>query len=284
MSGQNPNPERARSIVITGCSSGIGYDAAHTLHARGWRVFATCRNEIDCARLCSEGLESFRLDYTDTASIHAAVQQVLSRTGGKLDAVFNNGAYAIPGATEDLPTDALRALFETNLFGWHELTRQVLPVMRTQGYGRIVQNSSVLGLAGLKWRGAYVATKFALEGLSDVLRLELAGTGIHICLIEPGPITSRIRENSIPHFEAWIDWRSSARAEHYRDSLLSRLYDQRAPDFFELPPAAVTRRLIHALEARSPKPRYYVTTPTHLLGNIRRILPTRALDWVLGKL
>ncbi|PZX47239.1 short-subunit dehydrogenase [Roseinatronobacter thiooxidans] len=284
MSGQNPKPEPARSVLITGCSSGIGYHAAHALHARGWQVFATCRKEEDCARLRSAGLHSFQLDYTDTASIHAAVQQVLEATGGRLDALFNNGAYAIPGAVEDLPTDALRAIFETNLFGWHELTRQVLPVMRAQGHGRIVQNSSVLGLAALKWRGAYVATKFALEGLTDVLRLELADTAIHICLIEPGPITSRIRENSIPHFEHWIDWHTSPRADHYRETLLARLYDKRAPDFFELPPEAVTRRLIHALEANRPKARYYVTTPTRLLGSIRRVLPTRALDWILGKL
>ncbi|ATX65831.1 SDR family oxidoreductase [Roseinatronobacter bogoriensis] len=284
MYGQNPKTDRARSILITGCSSGIGYHAAHALHARGWHVFATCRQEHDCIRLRNEGLESLRLDYTDTVSIRSAMRLVLDATGGTLDALFNNGAYAIPGATEDLPTDALRALFETNLFGWHELTRQVLPVMRAQGHGRIVQNSSVLGLAALKWRGAYVATKFALEGLTDVMRLELADTGIHVCLIEPGPITSRIRENSIPHFEAWIDWQNSPRAEQYRDSLLARLYDKRDPDFFELPPEAVTRRLIHAIEARRPKPRYYVTTPTRLLGSIRRVLPTRALDWILGKL
>jgi NAD(P)-dependent dehydrogenase (short-subunit alcohol dehydrogenase family) len=284
MYGQNPNTNRARSILITGCSSGIGYHAAHTLHTRGWRVFATCRQEHDCTRLRSEGLESFRLDYTDKGSLHRAMDQVLQSTGGTLDALFNNGAYAVPGATEDLPTDALRAIFETNLFGWHELTRLVVPVMRAQGHGRIVQNSSVLGLAALKWRGAYVATKFALEGLSDVLRLELADTGIHVCLIEPGPITSRIRENSIPHFEAWIDWQNSPHAEQYRDSLLARLYDKRDPDFFELPPEAVTRRLIHAIEANRPRPRYYVTTPTRLLGSIRRILPTRALDWILRKL
>ncbi len=275
--------EPGRSVVITGCSSGIGYHAAHALAARGWRVFATCRAETDCVRLRSEGLESLRLDYTDEASIRDCVAEILARTDGRLDALFNNGAYALPGATEDLPTEGLRAIFETNLFGWHELTRQILPVMRAQGHGRIVQNSSVLGLAALKWRGAYVATKFALEGLSDVLRLEMAGTGVDIILIEPGPVTSRIRENSIAHFERWIDWENSPRAPQYRDSLLARLYDKRAPDFFELPPEAVTRRLIHALESRRPRPRYYVTTPTYLLGSARRILPTRALDWLLGK-
>lgn len=283
MTGKRPLPDTTRAVLITGCSSGIGHHAAHALAARGWHVLATCRKAEDCARLQAEGLDSFVLDYTDTNSITAAVQDALARTGGRLDALFNNGAYAIPGATEDLPTDALRALFETNLFGWHELTRQVLPVMRAQGHGRIVQNSSVLGLAALKWRGAYVATKFALEGLSDVLRLEMAGTGIEIILIEPGPVTSKIRENSTPHFERWIDWENSPRVQEYRDGLLARLYDKRAPDFFELPPEAVTRRLIHALESRRPRARYYVTTPTRVLGTARRVLPTRALDWLLRK-
>lgn len=273
-----------RSVLITGCSSGIGYHSAHSLAKRGWQVFATCRKAEDCTRLRSEGLASFVLDYTDHATIHATLAQILDQTGGTLDALFNNGAFALPGATEDLPTDGLRSIFETNLFGWHELTRAVLPVMRAQGHGRILQNSSVLGLAGLKWRGAYVATKFALEGLSDVLRLELAGTGIHVVLIEPGPVTSRIRENSIPHFERWIDWENSARAQHYRDTLLTRLYEKSQPDFFELPPDAVTRRVIAALESRKPRARYYVTTPTYILGGLRRVLPTRLLDLVLGKL
>ncbi|MGY6696281.1 MAG: SDR family oxidoreductase [Roseinatronobacter sp.] len=280
---ENPSA-RSRSVLITGCSSGIGYHAAHALSARGWRVFATCRSDEDCARLSREGLETLRLDYVDTSSIHEALDTILSRTGGTLDALFNNGAYAVPGAAEDLPTAALRAIFETNVFGWHELTRAVLPVMRAQGSGRIVQNSSVLGLAALRWRGAYVATKYAIEGLSDVLRLEMHGTGIHVCLIEPGPITSRIRENSIPHFERWIDWQNSPRAAQYRDHLLARLYDRQAPDTFELPPDAVTRRLINALESRRPKARYYVTAPTHVLGTARRILPTAALDWILRKL
>ncbi|MFN4057964.1 MAG: SDR family NAD(P)-dependent oxidoreductase [Roseinatronobacter sp.] len=273
-----------RSVLITGCSSGIGYNAAQTLAKRGWHVFATCRKDEDCARLQAEGLDSFPLDYTDTDSIHAALATAFERTGGTLDAVFNNGAYAIPGAVEDLPTPALRALFETNLFGWHELTRAVLPVMRAQGHGRIVQNSSVLGLGALKWRGAYVATKFALEGLTDVLRLEMAGTGIHLVLIEPGPITSKIRQNSIPHFERWIDWENSPRADQYRATLLDRLYVKRETDFWELPADAVTRKLIHALEHPRPRARYYVTTPTYVVGSLRRLLPTRALDWVLGKM
>ncbi|MGQ0611802.1 MAG: SDR family NAD(P)-dependent oxidoreductase [Paracoccaceae bacterium] len=271
----------ARSILITGCSSGIGHDAAHGLAARGWRVFATCRSEADCARLRGEGLESFRLDYDDEASIAEAVAEVVARTGGTLDALFNNGAFACPGAVEDLPRGALRAIFETNLFGYHDLTRRVIPLMRAQGGGRIVNCSSVLGLVGMKWRGAYVATKFAMEGLTDVLRIEMAGTGIHPILIEPGPITSRIRANAAAHFDRWIDWKSSARRDEYAP-LVQRLHGpDQGPDRFELPASAVTARLIEALESRRPRARYFVTKPTHVAALLRRLLPTRAIDWLL---
>ena len=268
----------ARSILITGCSSGIGLDAARGLKARGWRVFATCRQEADCDRLRAEGMESFRLDYADEASIAAAVEEVVQRTGGRLDALYNNGAFACPGAVEDLPRGALREIFETNLFGYHDLTRRVIPLMREQGHGRIVNCSSVLGLVGLTWRGAYVATKFAMEGLTDVLRIEMKGTGIEVILIEPGPIATKIRENAIPHFERWVDWENSARREQYV-SLRGRLYDKKTKkDRFELGPEAVTAKLVRALEDRRPKARYFVTTPTHLMGLLRRVLPTRVLD------
>ncbi len=271
-----------RSILITGCSSGIGYDAAHRLRSRGWRVFATCRQEADCQRLRDEGFESFRLDYADEASIEAAVADALDRTGGTLDALYNNGAFACPGAVEDLPRGALREIFEVNLFGYHDLTRRVIPVMRAQGNGRIVNCSSVLGLVGATWRGAYVSTKFAMEGLSDVLRIEMRGTGIHIILIEPGPIGTLIRQNAIPHFEKWIDWENSARRADY-ERLRGRLYHKSGPDAFELPPSAVSDALVKALESVRPRARYYVTVPTYLMGALRRILPTRMLDWLIAK-
>jgi len=272
-----------RVLLITGCSSGIGYDAAHGMRARGWRVFASCRKAEDCARLRAEGFESPRIDYADETSIENGLIELFEATGGRLDALFNNGAYACPGAVEDLPTGALREIFETNLFGWHALTRLVIPVMRAQGQGRIVQCSSVLGFVTLPWRGAYVSTKFALEGLSDTLRIEMQGTGIEVVLIEPGPITSRIRQNSIAHFERWIDWQASPRARQYKATLRKRLYRDSVPDRFELPASAVTKKLIHALEAPRPRPRYYVTTPTYLMGTLRRLLPTRMLDRVLQK-
>ena len=272
-----------RTILITGCSSGIGYAAAHALRERGWRVFASCRQTRDCERLAAEGFDAPQLDYTDASSIATAVGHVLEQTGGTLDALYNNGAHATPGAVEDLPTDALREIFESNFFGWHELTRKIIPVMRAQGHRRIIQCSSVLGLVTMPWRGAYNSTKFALEGLTDTLRIELRDTPIHVTLIEPGPITSNIRANSIPHFERWIDWKSSARKAQYESALLDRLYTARGTDRFELPPQAVVDKLIHALEADRPRPRYYVTTPTRISGILKRILPTRALDWVLSR-
>ena len=274
---------RQRSILITGCSSGIGYDAAHGLAARGWRVFATCRKQVDCVRLRAEGLESFVLDYADEASVSAALAQVLAATGGTLDALFNNGAFALPGAAEDLPRAGLREVFETNVFGWHDLTQQVIPVMRAQGAGRIVNCSSVLGLVCAPWRSAYNASKFAVEGLSDTLRLEMRGTGIEIVLIEPGPVTSKIRQNATIAFEKWIDWENSARADAYRTTFLKRLYDKPDKDRFELPASAVTQKLVHALESRRPQARYFVTTPTYIMAALKRLLPTRALDWILAK-
>lgn len=271
-----------KSILITGCSSGIGLDAAHGMRARGWRVFASCRQQRDCDRLRAQGFDSPRIDYTDAESIRTGLNQTLEATGGTLDALFNNGAHGLPGAVEDVPTEGLRHIFETNVFGWHELTRQVIPVMRAQGHGRIVQNSSVLGLVAFPWRGAYVATKYAVEGLTDTLRLELRGTGIHVILIEPGPITSKLREKAIPLFERFIDWENSALREKYENTLLKRLYEGSGPDRFELPASAVTEKLAHAVSARRPRTRYYVTTPTYIAGYLRRVLPTGAIDRILS--
>jgi len=271
-----------KTVLITGCSTGIGYDAAHGLRARGWRVFASCRKEADCARLRGEGFDSPRIDYEDEASIARGLAEVLEATGGRLDALFNNGAYAIAGPVEDIPTEAMRTIFQANFIGWHDLTRRVIPVMRKQGAGRIVQCSSVLGVVAMKWRGAYVATKFAVEGLSDAMRMELTGTGIHVSIIDPGPIDTAFRANAIKQFEKWVDWENSARVEEYRETLLDQLYkgSSKGPQW---PASAVTKKLVHALEAKRPKLRYYVTTPTYAMGALRRVLPARALDWVLSK-
>ena len=274
-----------KSILVTGCSSGIGYDAAHTLHKRGWRVFATCRKQADCERLRGEGLESFQLDYEDDPTITQALQECLTRTGGTLDALYNNGAYVIPGAVEDYPRDALRAIFEANFFGYFDLIAQVMPVMRAQGHGRIVNCSSVLGFSALRMRGAYTATKYALEGMTDTLRLELRGTDIHIILIEPGPIRTDIRQNAQTHFERWIDVENSSFKRLYETRLIPRLYAPKGkPDPGELGPEAVTKKLIHALESPRPRPRYYVTLPTYFCGVLKRTLSTRMADRIFGRM
>ena len=273
-------PIMSQSILITGCSSGIGLDAALTLSQRGWRVFASCRNKADVARMTDEfGLESVLIDYEDQDTIEAGFQEVLAATGGRLDALFNNGAYAIPGAVEDLPTAALRQIFEANFFGWHHLTRLALPVMRAQGHGRILQNSSVLGFAALRYRGAYNATKFALEGLTDTIRLETDHPHIHFSLIEPGPIRTKIRENSVPHFQKWITVKGSAHEQLYEKALIPRLTAINPPkDMFELEADAVTKDVIHALESPRPRIRYRITTATKLMMIAKRLLSSRQMD------
>ncbi|MEM1234213.1 MAG: SDR family NAD(P)-dependent oxidoreductase [Pseudomonadota bacterium] len=275
----------ARSILITGCSSGIGHDCAHYLRQKGWRVFASCRKADDCARLRDQGFEAPRIDYEDEGSVASGLAEVLETSGGTLDALFNNGAYAIPGAVEDLPRAALRQNLEANLLGYHDLSCRVIPVMRAQGHGRILNCSSVLGFAALRWRGSYNTTKFALEGLTDTLRLELRGTNIHPILIQPGPIGTEIRRNSVPHFERWIDCENSARRSLYVNALRPRLYAERkGPDPFELTPRAVSIKVHTALTARRPAARYKITTPTYALAMMRRLLPRAAMDNLLARL
>lgn len=269
-----------RTILITGCSTGIGRACARGLAARGWRVFASARNNNDVAGLQAEGLEALQLDLDDSASINSAVNAVLQRTGGTLDALFNNGAYGLPGAVEDLSREALRAQFETNLFGWLELTNRIIPVMRAQGHGRIVMNSSLLGFVTLPYRGAYTASKFALEGLTDTLRMELAGSGIQVSLIEPGPIDSRFRANAHAAFKRWIDAEHSVHQAQY--AAQERRLTKAGPAVaFTLPAKAVLDKLVRALTSPRPRARYRVTAPSHLFAYLKRVLPSRALDKLL---
>ncbi len=269
-----------KTILITGCSSGIGYCVARGLQQRGYRVFATARHPDSVEALGAEGFESLQLDLDDSASIKQAVDEILYRTKGELYALFNNGAFGLPGAVEDLSRDAIRAQFETNFFGWLELTNRVLPVMRKQGYGRIIQNSSILGFVAMPYRGAYNATKFAIEGLSDTLRLELNGSDIHVSLVEPGPILSRFRANALVALQKYIDIEHSVHNERYR-RVLQRLNKEGPAVPFTLPPEAVLKKVIHALESPRPRARYYVTFPTYLFGYLKRVLPTGTLDRLL---
>lgn len=269
------------AVLITGCSSGIGRCVALGLQSRGYRVFATVRRERDVPSLVAAGLESLILDLRDSASIRAAVDEALQRTGGKLYALINNGAYGQPGAVEDLSRTALREQFETNVFGTQELTNLVLPVMRRQNAGRIVQISSLLGIVCLAYRGAYNASKFALEALSDTLRLELRGTGICVALIEPGPITSRFRANAFEAYKCHIDKSNSAHRAYY-EAVERRLGGEK-PLPFTLPPEAVLKKVVDALESSRPKLRYPVTVPSHLFAALRRLLPGRLLDVFLAR-
>lgn len=249
-----------------------------------WLVLATCRQEKDCAMLTQKGLISFQLDYEDDASIKAGFDLAMHHSKGRLDVLFNNGAYAIPGATEDIPTDALRQIFEANFFGWHTLTRLVTPVMIAQGHGRIIQNSSVLGFAGLKMRGAYNATKFALEGLTDTMRIELAGTGVDLVLVEPGPIRTKIRENSYMQFKKWITWKGTRQEKMYKAVLIPRLKAVNPPkDRFELMPDAVTNAVVHAATAERPRIRYRITTATKAMAILKRITTSRGFDRIAQK-
>jgi NAD(P)-dependent dehydrogenase (short-subunit alcohol dehydrogenase family) len=270
-----------KSVLITGCSTGIGRCLALGLHARGYRVFASVKQEKDVAALRAAGLEGLVLDLRAPDSIRTAVDEVLVRTGGQLYALINNGAYGQPGAVEDLTRAALRLQFETNLFGTQELTNRVLPAMRARNEGRIVQISSLLGIVCMAYRGAYNASKFALEALSDTMRLELRGTNIYISLVEPGPVTSRFRDNAYQAYRAHIDKTHSAHRDYY-DRVERRLGGTK-PLPFTLPPEAVLPKVVHALEARRPKLRYPVTFPSHLFTWLRRFLPGRTLDRIMAR-
>jgi len=279
----NLHPRPApKTVLITGCSTGIGYCVAKGLHNLGYTVFATARKLEDVNRLKEEGMNALHLDLDDSQSIKDCVAQILAETGGRIDVLFNNGAYGQPGAVEDLRRDVMRAQLETNLLGTMELTNLVIPAMRKQGFGRIIQNSSVLGLISLPYRGAYNTSKYALEGLSDTLRLELKNTGIHVVLIEPGPIESQFRKNAFEQFHKHIDSKASVHKDVY-DRMERRLTKIGPAAPFTLPPEAVLKKVLHAIESPKPKARYYVTFPTYLFAVLKRLLPHTALDWVLLK-
>jgi NAD(P)-dependent dehydrogenase (short-subunit alcohol dehydrogenase family) len=274
-----------RSILITGCSSGIGQCATHGMQERGWRVFATARKPADIEALKATGVTALYLDYTVPASIAAAADAVFAATGGTLDALFNNGAYGQPGALEDVSTDVLRAQFEANFFGWHELTRRVIPAMRRQGHGRIVMCSSVLGVISIGFRGSYAATKFALEGYSDALRIELADAGIQVSVIEPGPIRTRFTANAITYARKNLDLENSVHAAFYKRRL--RSMEKGGNTFGELEPDAVLTALVKACEDKNPRPQYFVTLPMYGMSLLRRIAPKRQLHaflrWATSK-
>jgi len=270
-----------KTVLITGCSSGIGYDTAHYLHLNGYRVYATCRKEEDVKRVQNEGLDCYKLDVTCRDDISNMLSIITKEN--ELYAVFNNAGFGQPGAVEDITTEALKEQFETNFFGLHELTRQSLKIMREQGYGRIIQHSSVLGIISLRFRGAYNASKYAIEGLCDTLRQELLQTDIYVSTINTGPVKSDFRKNAIKMFEKNIDSTCSVFEKEYKEQLLES-NEAKEDDMFTKNSDVVITNILHALEAKKPKARYYNTSATHILGGLKRVLPTSWLDRILSKI
>lgn len=272
------NPQ---NILITGCSTGIGFDAAFALKKRGHQVIASCRKSEDVQRLKDLGLEAIQLDVNDSQSIKQAMIQVLELTAGRLDVLINNAGYGQAGALEDISREVILQQFQTNVFGLLELTNQVIPLMRQQGYGRIINISSILGIISLPMRGAYNASKYAVEGLSDTLRLELKPSGIDVITIEPGPIESRFRDNCVDESLKRIDSSNSHFKRQY-EVMLTSYKTAKSNSAFTKSTEAVISKLVHAIESSRPKAKYPVTFPAHLFIFLKRILPTRLLDRVFA--
>jgi short-subunit dehydrogenase len=269
-----------RSILITGCSSGIGKETALYLHKKDYKVFATARDKDDVKELQELGITAFRLDVTKPKTIQKTLDKILELTNGTLDVVFNNGGFGQPGAIEDITTDTLKEQFETNVFGLHEVTRQVLPIMQKQGYGKIIQHSSVLGLVSLKFRGAYNASKYAIEGLTDTLRLELKDTNIDVTLLNTGPVTSDFRKNAVQKLKKNVDIENS----RFKDTYYLNIEVKKSEVPFNLPAITVAKVVEKIIIAKKVKPRYYITKATYILGYLKRLLPNRTLDRILIKL
>ena len=273
---------KTKNILITGCSSGIGKNVAITLHNKGWRVFATCRSKTDCTFFTKLGIESFPLDLLKEESINCAVNLVKEKTKSQLDVLFNNGAYAIPGAIQDIPRSAMREIFEVNVFGQIDLINRCIPLMMNSDYPKVINCSSVLGFISLPYRGLYSATKYSIEALTDALRRENYDGKIKFVLIQPGPINTDIKKKSIKHFEKWIDWKKSVHQKTYENNVIKRLYDINYKDSFnsyELQPDEVTKILINVLNSKKPKARYKITIQTKIAQIMTKLLPTNTLDW-----
>jgi short-subunit dehydrogenase len=269
-----------KSVLITGCSSGIGLCLAQGLKREGYRVFATARDVKDVEQLKQQGFDAFVLDLSSSQSINAAIKAVFKQTDD-LYGLIHNGAYGQVGALEDISRQALEAQFQTNVFGWHELTNLVLPKMKSKNEGRIVYLSSVLGFVAMPFRGPYNASKFAVEGLVNTLRLELANTNVQLSLIQPGPIESKFRINAYKAFMKNVDMNNSDYQSNY-EKMIKRLQSDELADF-TLPATAVLKCAQHALNSKQAKIHYHVTFPTKLFAILMRLLPTWLMDKILNK-
>lgn len=271
--------KRDENIVITGCSTGIGLDVAKYLSGKGIKVYPTARDVKDVQMLADLGFEAYELDVRKPEQISHVIKSVVEQDG-KIDNWFNNAGYGQAGMMEDITTDSLREQFETNLFGLHECTRQVVPIMRSQGYGKIIQHSSVLGLISLAGRGAYNSSKYAVEGLTDTLRLELRDTDIYPVLLNTGPVTSEFGKNALKMLQKYVDIDSSIHRKRYEASLNGT--SRKVP--FNLEAIAVSEVVYKIVTSKKPKPRYYITKATYILGYLKRLLSTQLLDRVLARI
>lgn len=270
-------------VVVTGCSSGIGRCTAEMLSAHGYHVIATVRKFSDGAELRLKDTDALvEMELASEPSVESAVEKILELANGKLYAIFNNAAYGQPGAVEDLTRAALSKQFEVNVFGTHQFTRGLIPALLEQERAHIIQCSSVLGLIGMPMRGAYVASKFALEGLTDTLRMELSDSNIQVSLIEPGPIHSEFRKNALEALEQNVDFDESRHGWRYL-AAVTRLSAQSKPSKYKLGPETVAAKVIHALEAKRAQDRYYVTQITVIIGYLKRFMSSRMLDRLLLK-
>jgi short-subunit dehydrogenase len=266
-------------VVITGCSSGIGLCTTLYLKDKGIVVCPTARKEEDVKKLKKLGFDAYKLDVTNYFDIQNTIEKIINKYK-KIDVWFNNAGFGQPGALEDMLTGALKEQFEVNVFGLHECTRQIIPIMLEQGFGRIIQHSSVLGIIALSGRGAYNASKYAIEGLCDTLRLELKNTPIEIVTLNTGPITSDFRKNAMIKLKENIDIEHSRFKQIYERSLAGRA--KSVP--FNEEATSVAKIVYKIIEAKKPKPRYYITKATYLLGYLKRVLSTKLLDKILLKI
>jgi len=273
-----------KTILITGCSTGIGLHSAKALKERGYRVFATARKPEDVSVLKNLGLESYQLDVTDATSRSSALNDILSQTNGELFALFNNAGYMQAGAIEDISLETIRAQVETNFFGAVAMTQLVLPIMRKQGYGRIIQNSSILGIMTIPFYGAYNASKYALEGFTLTLRQELNHTDIKVSLINPGPIYSNLRENAYDIYQTTLKDQSKSAYQQVYKQLEASYFKNRGHSSLTATPEIVYKALVHALESKHPRAHYFVGKPAKTMAILKHLLPERTFEWVIEKI
>ena len=270
----------SKAVLITGCSSGIGRATAERLAGVGWKVYATARQVEAIAPLEERGCELLPLDVTDEDSMRSAVDEV-ERREGAVGVLVNNAGYSQSGAVEAVPTEKVRRQFETNVFGLARMCQLVLPGMRRQGYGRIVNVSSMGGKLTFPGAGYYHASKHAVEALSDALRFEVASFGVRVAVIEPGLIRTSFAQAAVGSMDGsggehpyagFDEGVARATAENYDRGPISRLAGE---------PEAVAEAIERAISARSPRSRYAVAPSAHLFMGLRRLLPDRAWDAIL---